>query len=77
MCMTLGYFFTNNVLIIPYLREFEKSGTFSFASFSPVENFQSNFQSVRSTGTYHEKLLSIELTMRVFLVERAHHGFFC
>ena len=41
------------------------------------ENFQSNFQPVRSTGTYHEKLLSLELTMRVFLVERAHHGFFC
>lgn len=38
MCMTLGYFFTNNVLIIPYLREFEKSGIFSFASFSPVSD---------------------------------------
>lgn len=27
MCMTLGYFFTNNILIILYLGEFEKSGT--------------------------------------------------
>lgn len=42
-----------------------------------IENFQSKFHSVRPTGTYHEKLLGLELTMRVFLVERAHHGFFC
>ena len=41
------------------------------------ENFQSKFHSVRSTGPYHEKLLGLELTMRVFLVERAHHGFSC
>ena len=41
------------------------------------ENFQSKFHPVRSTGTYHEKLLGLELTMRIFLVERAHHGLFC
>lgn len=42
-----------------------------------LENFQSKFHPVRSTGTYHEKLLGLELTMRIFLVERAHHGLFC